>query len=163
VGKSLEVRVAFQNFKIDIIASQTNFEMKKIILGNSPTTSPIKRAFRGNATTKCSSLFAVLIILLCNGCKKTSDLDRTVCFTPIVKDYYPIKVGESVQFTNCSSSMYVGFRWSFGDGGSSLEKEPSYIWNKEGTYIVSMQGMYIGSSVFVADPYANLTIEVVPN
>lgn len=44
----------------------------------------------------------------------------------------------AVDFTNTSENA-TGFRWSFGDGGSSTEKDPSYVFDESGEYSVVLK------------------------
>jgi PKD repeat protein len=44
----------------------------------------------------------------------------------------------SVDFTNASFGYYTDSLWDFGDGGSSVEEHPSYIFNTPGVYTVTL-------------------------
>jgi len=46
--------------------------------------------------------------------------------------------GLSVQFTNQSTGVYDSYFWDFGDGGTSTEANPLYIYFNEGTFTVSL-------------------------
>ena len=41
-----------------------------------------------------------------------------------------------VQFTNLSGGDITSYSWNFGDGGVSIEKNPSHVYQKRGTYSV---------------------------
>lgn len=45
------------------------------------------------------------------------------------------KVGESLEFINCSE-FATHYSWSFGDGGISDEKNPTHVYDKDGVYEV---------------------------
>ncbi len=112
-------------------------------------------------------LHLLLIGLLFNSCKKTTNTDRIPCFTfsgPAGGTNQNVfKVGDTIQFTNCSGRTYTGFRWSFGDGGTSNERDPKYSWNKEGEYLITMQGLYKGAAINIEAPWANAYIIIQPN
>ena len=44
--------------------------------------------------------------------------------------------GESVQFTDTSTGVVSQWSWNFGDGGSSVERDPVHTFNGPGTYVV---------------------------
>jgi len=46
--------------------------------------------------------------------------------------------GLTVQFTNTSSSGVDDYAWSFGDGGSSFQADPSYTYASAGSYTVCL-------------------------
>ena len=46
------------------------------------------------------------------------------------------RVGMQVQFTNLSGGDITSYSWNFGDGGVSIEKNPSHVYQKRGTYSV---------------------------
>lgn len=49
------------------------------------------------------------------------------------------KVSDGVQFTNNSTGPGIlSYEWDFGDGQTSVAKNPSYVFNKEGIYTVSL-------------------------
>jgi len=51
----------------------------------------------------------------------------------------PKCLGTPIQFTNTSSDNANVFKWDFGDGvGTSIEKNPSYLYSAVGTYTVSL-------------------------
>lgn len=59
----------------------------------------------------------------------------------------------AVQFTNLSSGPIVSYNWSFGDGGSSAEANPTYSYATGGTYTVTLtvSGADGSSNSFSAD------------
>jgi PKD repeat protein len=44
----------------------------------------------------------------------------------------------TVQFTDTSTGSPVAWAWTFGDGGTSTEQNPSHTYNAEGSYTVSL-------------------------
>ncbi|GEM_PF-575144 len=56
------------------------------------------------------------------------------CFAFPTKTF---KVGEVINFTNCSQYAY-SYNWSFGDGSSSNDKHVQHTYNQPGTYSVLM-------------------------
>lgn len=47
-------------------------------------------------------------------------------------------VGESVQFSDSSTGAPTSWAWSFGDGGTSVLRNPSHVYASAGTYAVSL-------------------------
>ncbi len=60
--------------------------------------------------------------------------------TPVVADFKTeVTNGTNVQFTDLSSGFGItSWRWDFGDGSTSLERNPKHTYLKEGTYQVSL-------------------------
>lgn len=54
-------------------------------------------------------------------------------------DITPVEgnVGDEIQFTNCSQNA-THFAWTFGDGGSSTQREPVYIYQRRGNYEIRL-------------------------
>lgn len=46
--------------------------------------------------------------------------------------------GAVVNFTNASSGNATSYAWDFGDGGSSMDENPSYTYTANGTYTVTL-------------------------
>lgn len=68
-----------------------------------------------------------------------------------------------VQFSDSSSSVdpIISWMWTFGDGGTSSQQNPSYIFNTAGTYSISLAVTSTGECVSVSSS-ANDTIQVLP-
>ena len=49
-----------------------------------------------------------------------------------------ITVGSPVTFTDQSTNLPSSWYWTFGDGGSSILRNPTYVYNTLGTYTVSL-------------------------
>ena len=47
------------------------------------------------------------------------------------------KAGEKISFTDLSAGIITNYTWDFGDGNISYEKNPTHVYNKEGTYNVT--------------------------
>ena len=52
----------------------------------------------------------------------------------------------TVQFVDTSTNSPTGWVWSFGDGGTSSEKNPSHIYTSAGTYTVTLTATNPGGS-----------------
>jgi chitodextrinase len=58
------------------------------------------------------------------------------------------EIGKSIVFTNCSAYA-VTYSWDFGDGGTSTSVNPSYVYNKAGSYTVILTANGdTGSNIF---------------
>ncbi len=51
-------------------------------------------------------------------------------------------LGEPALFTDRSSGPVTGWAWSFGDGGTSSEQNPSHAFSSDGTYEVTLTAVY---------------------
>ncbi|HVN76612.1 MAG TPA: PKD domain-containing protein [Thermoanaerobaculaceae bacterium] len=47
-------------------------------------------------------------------------------------------VGEDVKFTDTSSGIPRSWQWTFGDGSSSTDRNPTHAWAERGTYTVTL-------------------------
>ncbi len=82
-------------------------------------------------------VFSFLIVaMITNSCKKEEPYVDPVdaCFAFPTKTF---KVGEIVNFTNCSQYAY-SYKWSFGDGSISNERHTQYAYETPGTYSVTL-------------------------
>lgn len=66
---------------------------------------------------------------------------RNIIIPSVIEGCSPLKV----RFTN-KSSFYESFRWTFGDGGYSEEKEPEWIFDIPGGYEVTLR-LYSSNSL----------------
>lgn len=60
---------------------------------------------------------------------------------PVANFTADVQTGEAplaVAFTNTSTGTITGYAWSFGDGGVSADKDPSYTFVEPGNYAVSL-------------------------
>lgn len=64
------------------------------------------------------------------------------CSTPIEPDFSfspeAPKAGQKITFTNLTESGEV-WNWTFGDGGSSVAKSPTYTYRKPGVYDITLR------------------------
>ena len=78
------------------------------------------------------TLFTFLLFLSCH---KTEGPNS--CFTPDISSPFP---GTQVQFTNCSSNS-DRYEWSFGDGFTSTQANPTHAWQNPGNYLVTLKAI----------------------
>lgn len=57
----------------------------------------------------------------------------------------------TIQFTNSSSSQFISFLWSFGDGTTSTAASPLKTYSVAGTYIASLTATSTDGSVTFTD------------
>ena len=81
-------------------------------------------------------LIPVMLIFVLNGCiNRTPDYpDVNACFTVSGTTHY---MNEPVYFVNCSQDA-VSYDWSFGDGFTSNQKNPTHTYTQAGTFQVTM-------------------------
>lgn len=90
---------------------------------------------------KTRLLFITIIFLFVSCAKESTFQERTASFDISSTDVF---LGEEILFTNTSENASV-FRWDFGDGNKSQEKDPIHQYKEAGTYTVSLQ---VGPSSF---------------
>ena len=100
--------------------------------------------------------------------------DQTVPFEPGVAKELDLTVGNfgadftanptsgaaplTVQFTDTSTTEWSVWTWDFGDGGSSVIKNPSHVYETPGTYTVKMTvGSMSGYYTVTKDNYITVT------
>lgn len=80
---------------------------------------------------KISALIGCILVIL----------SVTSCKTPIEPDFSYLpempKAGERITFTNLTETGDV-WNWTFGDGGKSVAKSPTYIYKKPGIYNITL-------------------------
>jgi PKD repeat protein len=59
-------------------------------------------------------------------------------FIPIIIPYEQYKVPMIVNFVDQSTNLPTSWQWDFGDGATSGEQNPTHIYQKEGTYTVTL-------------------------
>lgn len=63
----------------------------------------------------------------------------------------------TVKFSDSSAGSITGWRWSFGDGGTSTERSPAYTYRNAGGYTVSLTATGPGGSdTSTRDAYVNV-------
>ena len=88
------------------------------------------------------SLSLLLFISLAfYGCKKDNEVDPVTASFSLRPS--AAEVGDTVSFINNSLNASF-FQWDFGDGGSSTDENPSYVYEEEGEYEPSL--IAIGSN-----------------
>ncbi|MCI5058873.1 MAG: PKD domain-containing protein [Flavobacteriales bacterium] len=90
----------------------------------------MKNTNNSNKRARFISFSALLFTLSLSSCFK----QPTACFEPSSTN---VKVGQTVQFTNCSENSN-DFEWDFGDGAVSSSENPSHTYSSAGSYTVSL-------------------------
>lgn len=69
--------------------------------------------------------------------------------TEIGNSFFTTTIGLKVNFTNTSSSLLEGqiFEWDFGDGSTSLEKDPVHRYDVAGSFFVSLYRKHDGNII----------------
>lgn len=84
-------------------------------------------------------LFAALFVVLISGCKKDEPEEQ-----PIAKFTYSVN-DRKVTFTN-QSLHAQSYYWTFGDGSTSTEKNPTKTYSSSGTYKVTLKATNVSLS-----------------
>ena len=63
----------------------------------------------------------------------------------------------AVKFTNHSENA-AGYSWSFGDGGSSVEEHPSYVFDEPGEYTVQLKITGLDDNEYITTQELNVFI-----
>jgi PKD repeat protein len=90
-------------------------------------------------------------------------MTRTIQVWVAAFDYAPVNkvVSLTINFDNLSSGDFTGWKWDFGDGGSSTEDSPSHAYAAAGEYTVTLtassaEGDYVSTkTVTVNEPGPN--------
>ena len=81
-----------------------------------------------------NTLFALVLILIgLQGCKK----EATPIPIPVADFTWAALSGGTIQFTDKSTSA-ITYAWDFGDGKTSTEKSPKYVYGFNGTYLAKL-------------------------
>jgi uncharacterized protein (TIGR02145 family) len=86
------------------------------------------------------NLFLIIIIsaaFILNSCKEEEE-DKEPPQTDFKANTTNILEGEIVNFTDLSTNNPTFWSWDFGDGGTSLTKNPSHTYNEGGKYTVNL-------------------------
>ena len=95
-------------------------------------------------------IFAIGLISLIGGCTKTETITvqaPVACFSAKVPDPFSsfqatgstTYIDSNFYFRNCSDSgANITYRWDFGDGTTSTEKNPQHSYPRRGTYSVTL-------------------------
>jgi PKD repeat protein len=84
------------------------------------------------------------IIISMNSCNKIYHINRTEASFSMNKT--TAKAGETIIFTNLSKNA-ENFKWLFGDGALSYEKDPSHSYSSAGTFTVELYVNAKGKSI----------------
>ena len=99
------------------------------------------------------------------------NLSGTAPVANFTADKTSITEGENVSFTDQSVNVPTGWSWTFGDGGTSTDPNPSHQYNTQGSYTVKLtvsnsygsdtetRNNYITVSASGAAPVANFTAD----
>jgi uncharacterized protein (TIGR02145 family) len=71
----------------------------------------------------------------------TVDTELKFDFSPVAgffADELVHLAGSLIQFTDTSKNMPLSWEWDFGDGNESTDQNPSYTFNREGAYTISL-------------------------
>ena len=79
------------------------------------------------------------LAVVCALAASCSDDDAADSFPSACFGWAPteVKVGESVQFSNCSENS-VDYKWHFGDENTSDQAEPNHTYSQSGDYEVKL-------------------------
>ena len=102
-----------------------------------------------------SILIAGLFLTIACTDENPTTPDAEACFT-IENPDESITAGNEVSFLNCSKNS-TGYYWDFGDGGSSIEEHPNYVFTQEGSYFVTLVA---GNETSVDSVKLNVVVEL---
>jgi PKD repeat protein len=83
-----------------------------------------------------SGTYSVTVTNTASGCSVTESVSVTIEYSPTASFTYTA-TGTTVNFTN-SSTGGAAYSWNFGDGGTSVESNPSYTYGAPGVYNVTL-------------------------
>jgi PKD repeat protein len=86
-------------------------------------------------------LFGIMSMQLITSCVKEPTADFTFST--------PTEVGETILFTNLSTNS-ENYSWDFGDGNYSTIESPTHVYEKPGTYTVSLNVTGKGGSALIS-------------
>jgi PKD repeat protein len=89
-----------------------------------------------------SMTFSTLVLF--NSCKKESPVTPVVAEAKFTIDGNTDSIPAQIQFINNSSG--ISYKWNFGDGTSSTEKNPSHTYTEYGTYRIMLTAIGSNSS-----------------
>ncbi|MBC8172897.1 MAG: PKD domain-containing protein [Chitinophagales bacterium] len=83
-----------------------------------------------------SGEYSVTVTSPATGCTTSDATDVTVNYSPVASFTY-INVGLDIDFTNTSNAAST-YTWDFGDGGTSSEENPTYVYDVVGEYTITL-------------------------
>jgi parallel beta-helix repeat protein len=98
-------------------------------------------------------LFLVLLVFSLTSCKEDED-DNPLQPQACIEIPEQIEAGTPVQFSSACSQNADSVIWTFGDGGTSTEEDPVYVFTSDGTFTVTL-------TVTNANGNANSTVQQV--
>lgn len=128
VGETFELK--------DISHSNSNIVNRRWLFshGQTKTSEALKHAYNFPGEQE-----VILIVTDANGCNNSDTLEMNVPVAEalfILGDY--ACTDNELQVQNISLGEELNYVWNFGDGGTSVAKEPAYIYSKDGTYDVNL-------------------------
>ncbi|MES2627968.1 MAG: choice-of-anchor D domain-containing protein, partial [Bacteroidota bacterium] len=135
------------NFILASFYTESGYDYLTIYDGNS-NSAPVVRQFNGyySGTTSFSSTSPVVLIEFESDNSGTyegfrlnfsSPAGGSSVFADFVAPSGNLPVNWPIQFTNTGSND-AGYRWEFGDGGTSTDKHPSHSFSYGGTFPVKL-------------------------
>jgi len=89
----------------------------------------------------------------------------TIVENPVIDFSVPNPVGclgNQMQFTDLSFPPPTSWQWSFGDGGTSTQQNPTHLYTTPGTYTVTLTASYAGSCQATEVKTGYITIGGIP-
>jgi len=118
--------------------------------GTGPQTGNniVTHAFAGPGTYLVN-----LILSDTNYCNSPDSLTDTLRVSPIVKAQFEVSDGCAPYYAYFNNTSLGGlqFKWTFGDGGTSTDMYPTYLYTDTGTYTVHMTAIDSGSCNIISD------------
>ncbi|MFO7864491.1 MAG: PKD domain-containing protein [Salinivirgaceae bacterium] len=85
-----------------------------------------------------SMLALASTLLIFTACEKDNDDDAVKPIAAFTADIMDTNVGDSISFTDQSTHNPVSWRWDFGDGNISDERNPTHIYTDTGSYTITL-------------------------
>ncbi len=105
-----------------------------------------------------------LIIISTMGCSDTTEQDITVDELPLASIGVAddsICLGQLAEFTGTGTNISTWY-WEFGDGGTSIDQNPSYMYQSPGEYIVTLTVTGIGTEQCTFTTDTTITVNGAP-
>ncbi len=105
-----------------------------------------------------------LIIISTMGCSDTTEQDITIDELPLASIGVAddsICLGQLAEFTGTGTNISTWY-WEFGDGGTSIDQNPSYMYQSPGEYIVTLTVTGIGTEQCTFTTDTTITVNGAP-
>ncbi len=105
-----------------------------------------------------------LIIISTMGCSDTTEQDITIDELPLASIGVlddSICLGQLAEFTGIGTNISTWY-WEFGDGGTSIDQNPSYMYQSPGEYIVTLTVTGIGTEQCTFTTDTTITVNGAP-